>query len=723
MGKRLVKGENDLSSRNPKLALEWNYSKNGDLQPDEIAYQSNKVVWWKCPVCSYEWQSTVNNRNKGNGCPCCSNQVAVPGVNDLLTKNHNLVLDWDYDKNTTITPDRIVPGSGKKVWWKCHICGHEWITSVASRNRGAGCPNCSKGTQLSSFHNSMIARKGSLSETHPAIANEWDYARNYPLTPKDVLPGTNEKVWWKCQACGHEWKATVHSRSSGVGCPLCANKTVVHGINDLLTLRPDLVEEWNYGKNSIDPTEVTTGSSKKVWWLCKKCGNAWEATVADRSNGRGCPSCFSRAQTSFPEQAIFYYIKEVFPDAINRYTDIFSNNNGMELDIYIPSKKMAIEYDGIAWHNSESSRRREKKKFICCRENGIKLIRVKEVQNGQTFLDGKEEIADIILCCPNHPNSIELNDVILEIASQLSITIDVNCERDSIAIREQYYKTLEENSIENLHPELIKEWNSERNGNITPNMVSAGSNRPVWWKCSKGHEWKVSPANRIGFQSGCPYCSNKKILKGFNDLTSTHPQLIREWDYENNKDITPDEITAGNCKRAIWWVCEKGHHWKAVVYSRVSGTGCPVCAGKQVLSGYNDLVTTDSCLAREWHPSKNSISPEEVSRYSNKKVWWICERGHEWEATVSNRTQGTGCPYCSNRKVLVGFNDLGTTNPELLNEWDYTKNDFLPSSIVAGSSKKVWWKCSRCGNSWCVSPRDRIKKTHITRCPACLNME
>ena len=72
---RTMKGVNDLLTKNPLLASEWNYTKNGDLLPDEVAYQSNKLVWWKCPTCGYEWKSTVNNRNKGNGCPCCSNQT------------------------------------------------------------------------------------------------------------------------------------------------------------------------------------------------------------------------------------------------------------------------------------------------------------------------------------------------------------------------------------------------------------------------------------------------------------------------------------------------------------------------------------------------------------------------------------------------------------------------------------------------------------------------
>ena len=121
---KLIKGKNDLLSQNSELASEWNYQRNGELKPEDVAYQSNKLVWWKCKICGYEWKSTVNNRNRGNGCPCCLSQVVVTEVNDLQTLNKDLSMEWNYEKNGLLTPEMFSCGSNEKVWWKCSK-GHE----------------------------------------------------------------------------------------------------------------------------------------------------------------------------------------------------------------------------------------------------------------------------------------------------------------------------------------------------------------------------------------------------------------------------------------------------------------------------------------------------------------------------------------------------------------------------------------------------------------------
>ena len=128
----------------------------------------------------------------------------------------------------------------------------------------------------------------SLSKVHPELISEWS-DRNYPLTPDNITFGSNKIVWWK-GSCGHEWQASVKSRSSGENCPICSGKRVVTGINDLATLKPELVKEWS-DKNTLKPTEVTVGSHKKIIWKCK-LGHEWEATVKSRTlNGTGCPYC------------------------------------------------------------------------------------------------------------------------------------------------------------------------------------------------------------------------------------------------------------------------------------------------------------------------------------------------------------------------------------------------------------------------------------------------
>ncbi len=140
-------------------------------------------------------------------------------------------------------------------------------------------------------------------------------------------------------------------------------------------------------------------------------------------------------------------------------------------------------------------------------------------------------------------------------------------------------------------------------------MVTVFANRKVWWRCSKGHEWNTLISTRSG-GSGCPYCSGQLLLKGFNDFATTHPQLAQEWS-DRNLPLTPDMINEKS-RRNVWWKCrECGYEWQSVVYARVKGTVCPVCADRAVMAGYNDLATTDAHLLPEWdYEKRTKIFPQ-----------------------------------------------------------------------------------------------------------------
>ncbi len=134
-----------------------------------------------------------------------------------------------------------------------------------------------------------------------------------------------------------------------------------------------------------------------------------------------------------------------------------------------------------------------------------------------------------------------------------------------------------------------------------------------------------------------------------------------------------------------------------------------------MISGVNDLETLNPDLTQEWNYLRNELSPAQVKTHSMKKVWWLCRRGHEWQATIGARSSGTGCPYCSNVKVLEGFNDLATVFPEIAFTWDSAKNSKNPSEIMPGSHLKYWWICSK-QHSWEASPNKRIQGRN---CPTC----
>ena len=620
----------------------------------------------------------------------------------VVVDDIKLIKEWNWEKNDSLhlDPKLLTLGSNKKVWWVCKS-KHEWKDSIVHRTNGRNCPYCSNHRLLQGFND--------LATIRPDLVNEWNYVKNENLTPSEVFPSSNKKRWWICKN-GHEWEDTPNHRvNRNNGCPYCSNHRLLQGFNDLATTHPNLVKQWNYKKNGkLFPTDVLHGSQQKVWWICEN-GHEWNATIASRSFGVGCPYCNKELQTSYPEQAVFFYIKKIFPDSVNRYIE-----NDKEIDVFIPAINLGIEYDGERFHTQET-KIKEQKKDEYYYNKGIKLIRIKEKKNSKTRVEN-----NVIYYSPSYTNN-KLNDVInllidiiFEDLKMDKPLINISVEQDNKYILELLISTKKENSI--LTNEILaKEWNYKKNEKLNPEYILKTSGKKVWWKCNKGHEWEaiVNSRNR---GNGCPYCSNQKVLSGYNDLLTINPNLAKEWNYKKNGKLEPNSILAGTNKK-VWWKYNKGHEWQAVVSSRNKGAGCPYCSNQKVLVGINDLVTIRPDLTKEWNYDKNvNLTPNDFFPNSGKKVWWKCSKGHEWEATVTSRNKGTGCPYCSNRRILKGYNDLATFRPDLVKEWNYDKNvNLTPTSISLGSSKKVWWKCSK-GHEWEAIVTNRIKGNG---CPYC----
>ena len=274
------------------------------------------------------------------------------------------------------------------------------------------------------------------------------------------------------------------------------------------------------------------------------------------------------------------------------------------------------------------------------------------------------------------------------------------------------------NDLATLYPALAEQWDREKNAPLDPSRVSAGSPKAAWWRCGKGHSWRAVVKSRVS-GCGCPVCAGRQLLPGENDLATLFPELAAQWDPDRNGSLTPRDVPPGTKKRA-WWTCAHGHHWSAPVCARTgSQSGCPVCAGKQVLPQFNDLASRNPQLAAQWDQKRNGpLTPQQVTPTSNRKAWWLCPRGHSFQAVIAARTNGSDCPYCTNRKVLKGFNDLATLAPRVAAEWHPTLNGALtPEQVTPGSRKKVWWRCAY-GHVWkaVIYPRTGPKKCG---CPVC----
>ena len=161
----------------------------------------------------------------------------------------------------------------------------------------------------------------SLFEEFPNLIEEWDYQKN-KVSPTNIHCGSAKKAWWKCKKCGFSWETAIRYRTKkNGGCPVCSGKRCGTGINDLQTLYPEISKEFYEEKNECKAFEVAAHTAKKYWWICSICGKEYYTSVSNRTgkNKTNCPHCRKEKHTSFPEQCIYYYVKQCFPNAINSY--------------------------------------------------------------------------------------------------------------------------------------------------------------------------------------------------------------------------------------------------------------------------------------------------------------------------------------------------------------------------------------------------------------------
>ena len=319
----------------------------------------------------------------------------------------------------------------------------------------------------------------------------------------------------------------------------------------------------------------------------------------------------------------------------------------MEMDIYIPSLSTGIEYDGFAWHNSVESQRRDERKYVFCQSHNIQLIRIKEQKTPLAQI-----YCDVLMIIPPNPNYEDLNATISGLLAYLNTNtqhLDINSERDSIEIKETFYSSLATESLATINPILSLEWHPTKNGVLTPDMFMPFAHDKIWWLGKCGHEWQATIASRSAGRK-CPYCSNNKVLPGFNDLLTTNEELAKEWHPDRNGVLTPQQTISTSTKK-VWWLGKCGHEWQASVIYRKKGGGCPYCSGRKVEREINSLAVSNPNLLVEWHPTKNEEkTPYMYSKGSSEIIWWKCGCGHEWQASIHNRTRGHGCPQCAIQK-------------------------------------------------------------------------
>ena len=434
----------------------------------------------------------------------------------------NLLSEWDVEKNAELGyfPNKIgCKSSTHKVWWRCKL-GHSFDMYVYNRtSRNDGCPFCSNHRLLKGFND--------LEHVVPELSKEWDYVQNTkrhvedvkkgivppsPSTPSEILYGSSQKVYWVCSNGHHSFLSPNERKANSDGtfakCNKCAiiDRTITKRKtrakkNNLAELVPQAVKEWVYSEHNLMPSDVSCFSRELVHWRCKK-GHEFDKYVCDRVKHVGnkyilyqCLECSKHQRTSITEQICFYYVRKAFPDAINTY-----KIDGVEFDIYVPSYKYAIEYDGSYFHRNRLDQENKKDDFAQSHEIRLFRFRPKILPDTKSaqIITIEESVNGVVAGLQDFFTTVSIP----------APSIDIN--RDYNDIMSIFEKRIGESVAQSS---FIREWDFELNS-INPNYLTTTECKiQVYWRCLKGHPSYLScPYNRTVRHTGCPICSIEKTI-------------------------------------------------------------------------------------------------------------------------------------------------------------------------------------------------------------------
>jgi len=489
----------------------------------------------------------------------------------------------------------------------------------------------------------------------------------------------------------------------------------------LLIKNEKLAEEWHPTLNGdLTPADVFPSENRKRWWLCKECGNPWLAVTNSRNQGRGCRYCAK-------------FNKRVLAG----HNDLATTNKELAEEWHPilngdlkPTDVLATSENKVWWLGKC---RHEWQAQVCTRNKGIgcgKCDRefktsfkeqaiyfyLKETFDDtvNTYRFSDKAKLDIDVYIGNLNLGIEFDGYSWHKNPKRDLRKNLLCKESGITlirVREKdcpilndgtYCIFLKDNTNKSLENAIEQIYTY-----ITENITF------VNYFLDIDIDRDSSNINNLFIQK-----------RKNNNLLIANPPLAAEWHPTENGRLTAD-MFAPNSNTTVSWLCKSDHKWKAQISSRNNGNGCPICDGKEVLKGFNDLATLNKSLAEEWHPTRNeNITPEMRTANSNKKALWLCKKcKHEWEAVISSRNssrgKGSGCPRCSGKILISGFNDLATMNLELAKEWHSTLNAKKASEVHFGSNERAWWKCSKCNHEWAtkICHRSKGNKGKGSGCP------
>lgn len=676
----------------PHMMKLWDFEKN-TLNPEKVSAKSAEKVWWKCPTCGYSWEGSIRGK-KDEHCPVCdgSNRI-IPGYTDFRSKWPELAKDAIDELNPNIDLNNEGEGSHKRIKWRCHICGYEWMAPIYGRIRRdskpykiSKCPVCAKNMRKDGFH-----------ITHPQLIKYYSQNNEKPLSDESI--NWHSRCLWACNKHG-DFKAAISSmvrsiNSGNTGCPYC-HGTLVKREDSFGFNYPELLSEWD---DEIDPFNVTCNSKLEIRWKCEH-GHKWTAQIGTRAAGYGyCRECYPRGKnyTSF---------MELFP-GIEKY---YSEKNGDDLSLHTSTETNLLWWKCDKNHEFQDSCLNiyQRGHFSCLICNH-RVIQPGVNDFGTEYPEyAKELIGDSSTVSPIGNTQMTFR---CSFGHEFRRSPRIHIERKGLCpVCSKYTLVKGINDLLTICSEIEELWDYSMNG-ISPSECLHNEYRSYYYMCNKGHSFRTSIDTLRKHDFKCPECYNFRIQKD-NPITVTDPDLAKEWSPNNERGA--DTCEATDVYKALW-ICPKCHgEYRAEVRARdVGDEACPYCKDVKVLPGLNDLSTTNPEIAEIWSPN-NSRQANEVSAKSALQALWLCKVCNgEYSRGIRYREVGD-CPYCADEKVLKGFNDLATTNPEIAANWSSNNNRDVESITF---KSRVWykWICPTCNGEYSSRPCDR----ELNDCPYC----